>query len=159
VNDIGGETLPIPSTVSKRIPPQVLPPPTTEIQKQGLRYEKKVVKALKTRGCELEHNPWFSYNTSCYCPDIIIYELPLNRIIVVEVKLTYTPMALAKLRGLYCPMIKSATTIERYKVFPLVICKNITPNVLNDLFFNDSIHSAVESHSPIYVWPGNGPIT
>lgn len=118
-----------------------------------------MVRALKARNFTLEHNPWFEYLGRVYCPDIIIYELPFNRIIVVEVKLTYTPMALAKLKGIYCPMVKSATTLEKYKIFPLVICKNITPNVLNDLFFNDSIHSAIESHSPIYVWPGNGPIT
>ncbi len=149
----------IPNIVSKRIPPRILPTPTTNLQKQGLRYERKVVRALRSRGIHLEHNPWFEYYGRVYCPDILVYELSLSRIIVIEVKLTYTPMALAKLKSIYCPMVKSATVLERYKIFPLVICKNITSNVLNDLFFNDSIHTAITSHHPVYLWPGFGPIS
>ena len=145
-----------PTIRAKRILPRVLPKPTTELQKAGLRYELRVVRALRSRGFDLEHNPWFEYQGTPRCPDIVVYELSKNRAIVIEVKLGSTRMALAKLKAIYCPMVALATGL---KTKPLVITKSITHETFNDLYFNDTFYSAVESESPVYIWPGNGPIT
>lgn len=143
----------IPTMLAKRIPPRVLPPPTTEQQRQGLRYEKKVVRALKARNLTLEHNPWFEYLGGVCCPDIIIYELSQNRVIVVEVKLTYTPEALVKLRTLYCPIV---TEVTRLLTSPLLIIRRANNRRIE---FQPSLWAVLNSPSPVYLWPGNGPIT
>ena len=125
---------------------------------QGLRYENNVVKQLKLCGFDLEHNPWFMTNNGPKCPDIVVYELCKNRAIVIEVKLTYTPVALVKLEAIYCPIIKSITNLD---VFPLVITKNVTRVINNSSFPNfyfTSFYEALKSPHPIYQYLGRGPI-
>ncbi|HXJ94233.1 MAG TPA: hypothetical protein VMT20_15400 [Terriglobia bacterium] len=68
----------------------------------GLRFEKAVWK--KTGGL---HNPWIEFedaNGSGFaCPDIVLPE----RKLIVECKLTYTPVADMQLAGLYLPLAKA----------------------------------------------------
>ena len=140
--------------LAKRCDPRPLPTPQTLVQKQGLRYERKVVRALKIRGCDLEHNPWFQKPDGSFCcPDIIVYELNLGRAIVVEVKLTYTPEALEKLNLVYCPIVASVTGL---KTKPLVIVKHSKGHMVK---FQSSFWDTINFHPPVYLWPGIGPIT
>ncbi len=146
---------------ARRIEKREMPKPKTEQQKAGLRYERNVVKALRNRGLDLEHNPWFEYWSRwskksklgaighC-CPDIVVYELSQNRAIVIEVKLTYTPEALSKLRTLYCPVVECVTGL---KSVPLVIFKN---SVNDKRVFIGDFYAAVNSAIPFYQWLGRG---
>lgn len=140
------------SFLAKRIPPRPLPKPTTLQQKQGLRYEKNVVKALRARGFDLEHNPWFEHTHGVCCPDIIVYELSQNRAIVIEVKLTFVPEALDKLRTLYCPIVAEVTGL---RALPAIIFKN---GNASGIAFQPSFWQMLDTPSPIYLWPGHGPI-
>ena len=145
--------LPTPgSSLTKRIPPRVLPLPQSELQKAGLRYERKVVRALRSRGFDLEHNPWFEYWNGVCCPDIIVYELSKTRAIVIEVKNTYTPEALMKLHTVYCPVVAEVTKLI---TLPLVIIKNANSAGIE---FQPTFYQTLDSPSPVYLWPGNGPI-
>lgn len=147
----------------RQIPPRPLPKPKTEIQKQGLRYEKRVIKQLK-RHWEVEHNPWFETQVQddhpkFLCPDAIIWQQ--GQIIVLEVKLTYTPEALKKLKEKYVPAVEQ--TYEGSKVLPLVIAKN-TPPIAgipgeNEFrVFHQSLKEALGHFWPVYFWSGRGPL-
>jgi Holliday junction resolvase len=138
--------------LATRIPPRSLPLPQTLQQKQGLRYERKVVKALRARGFDVEHNPWFDYIGGVCCPDIVIYELCKNRAIVVEVKLTYTPEAIVKSKSIYCRVVSEVTGLRSY---PLVICKHLTNSTATCV---GDFYKVLESPNPIYQWLGKGPI-
>ncbi len=137
---------------ARRIESRFVPLPTTESQKLGLRYEKKVVRALLARGCDLEHNPWFGGDWGVCCPDVVVYELCKNRAIVIEVKLSYTPEALKKLVELYCPVVESAVGL---RTFPLVICKNVSFGVN---LSPKKLYEVLDRAWPIYQWLGRGVI-
>ena len=137
------------SLLAQRCLPRALPPPTTESAKQGLRYERSVVKALRGLGFTVEHNPWFEYTYGpdwrLCSPDIIVLTDP-HRAFVVEVKLTYTPIATKKLLEVYCPVVQSATGRV---TSPVTIYKHATPQV------NQCPHLALQwlgGRSPM-VWP------
>lgn len=119
----------------------------------GLRYERKVVKALTNSGCDIDHNPWYCYDGDRYCcPDIVLYYLALDTAIIIEVKLTYTPEALKKLREVYVPVVSA--TIRQNKVYPLVIVKNLAPGMLS----HTNLKEALGSPWPIIQWRGTGRI-
>lgn len=108
------------------------PRPSNLAAKQGLRYEANVGKelgrhVLSEHFDRLEHNPWFTfydtYGRANCCPDFLLWFE--NRAIVVEVKLTWVEVAIAKLEDLYLPVVSCALGCP---VMPLVICKNITPS-------------------------------
>lgn len=139
--------------LAKRISPRSLPEPQTLQQKQGLRYERKVVKALQALGLDVEHNPWFEYWGGVCCPDIVVYQLALNRAIVVEVKLTYTPVALVKLQTIYSTVVALVTGL---KIYSLIITKNLVS--FNDLYFSGDIESAIKLNPPVLQWLGRAPI-
>jgi hypothetical protein len=104
---------------------------SNEAARDGLRYERKVGKELlrlTQAGCfnGLEHNPWFEFRIpaglySC-SPDYILWSG--DDAVVVEIKLTWVPIALRKLNDFYCPIIEKALGV---KTIPLVICRNLTP--------------------------------
>jgi hypothetical protein len=117
--------------LAQRCLPQRLPIPSSESAKQGLRYERAVVKKLRERFSFLEHNPWFTYTDELgfvnFCsPDILIHEPGSPTAYIAEVKLTYTPEASKKLTEVYCPVVKLATG---WDTAPLVIYRNATPKV------------------------------
>lgn len=138
---------------------QVLPKPTSEAQKQGLRYERKVGKELlrhvtggKLSG--MEHNPWFTFYDkfgpgNC-CPDFLLFFQ--RGIVIVEVKLTHVDVALAKLKDLYTPVVSCALGMP---TLPLVICRNITPLSPTPCH---SLFEAILSESKLLQWPSNGHI-
>jgi len=141
---------------AKRIDPRPMPKPQTLQQKLGIRYEKKVVRALgATKGISLEHNPWYEYltvegSTGWCIPDALIQVNDLN--IVLEIKLTYTPEALEKLRNLYCPVVSLALGEA---ALPLVIIRNALPGIKACLDLTEALYCP----DPICQWLGRGPLT
>lgn len=135
-----------------------LPKPGELIQKTGLRYERRVIRALRARGFDLEHNPWFEWKNGkefgICCPDAIVYELNLNRALVVEIKLSATVLALEKVRDFYCPIVSRALAI---KTLPLIITRSIARMEKRETPIQ-TLWEAVDSDWPVYLWPGNGPI-
>lgn len=144
-------------TLAKRSDKKLLLKPKLEIQKEGLRYQKRVAKILKNTGCQIEVDPCFSYSRGgkehfCF-PDILVHEPKLDRIIVIEVKLSYTPQALTKLKSLYIPIVGQ---VFGQKAYPLVIVRSAVPG---EIGFHSSLKNAIFSPNPVYLWPGYGPIT
>jgi hypothetical protein len=135
------------------------PRPSNPAAKLGLRYEANVGKQLQRHVTNehfdrLEHNPWFSfYDTFGYancCPDFILWYN--NRAIVVEVKLTWVEVAIAKLEDLYLPVVALALCVP---VAPLVICRNVTRNSPRSY---TSLTEALTSSERLLHWPQTGPI-
>ncbi len=123
----------------------------------GLRFERQVAKALKqTAKCPVEYNPWFSFTDRRglnFCsPDFV---LPLDdAVVVIEVKYTFTPTAPDKLRDLYLPIVKK---IYNREAFGLVLCKNLTPEVLRTVeYLSDVLH--MRGAIPTLQWLGTGRI-
>ena len=83
---------------------------------EGLRFEKAVYKKLGGL-----HNPWIQYEDEkgdgYACPDIVLPEKGL----IVECKLTYTPIADLQLSRLYLPLLQEVFKREDWRM--LVACK------------------------------------
>lgn len=139
-----------------------LPRPNTVEARAGLSYEKKFVSALQDSTqrikawLEIEHNPWFSYKvlneTRICCPDVIAFDIENQFAIVIEVKQTFVPNAMEKLRDLYCPVVSRALKIPTK---PLVICRSLTPEAPNP---SSRIAFALTGEYPLYQWLGTGPV-
>lgn len=102
----------------------------------------------------LENNPWFYYETetekSACSTDALIFDMEFGFIIVVEIKNTWTPLAIQKLNGLYCPVVRK---VFNKPTKPLVIVRNLIPgSPLPKL----SITSALLSEVPLVQWFGSG---
>lgn len=135
------------------------PKPSNPAAKLGIRYENRVGKELRrhvipNRFTDLEHNPWFTfydvYGVGNCCPDFLLWVN--DRVIVVEVKLTWVEVALAKLDELYCPVISAALHCP---VLPLVICRNATTNSPSAKF---TLGEALISKNKLLQWPQTGHI-
>lgn len=109
----------------------------------GLRYEAAVAAAFP----EAQHGLWFRYRDSNgpgYCnPDLVI-EYP-DRLLVLEIKLTWTPVAEPQIRELYRPVLEMALGKP---VFGAVICRNLTPDTPKSL-----IRTCLPRLGAVPVWP------
>lgn len=135
------------------------PKPSNTAAKLGLRYENNVGKELTIhvkRGNfrRIEHNPWFTFSddfgTANCSPDFLLWEE--QGITVVEVKLTWVDVAIAKLMDLYGPVVSHALNAP---VRFLVICRNLTPAAPSA---KHSLREALESEEPLLQWMSNGHI-
>jgi hypothetical protein len=125
----------------------------------GLKYERATIAMLRKvlpKVMKLENNPWFYYNSdfgSGACStDAIIFDNKLGFIIVVEIKNTYTPLAMQKLIDLYCPVVRA---VFDKPVKPLVLVKNLVPG---SPFPKLSLSAALDSEVPLLQWIGTGTI-
>ena len=135
------------------------PKPSNAAAKLGLRYERRVGTELnlhvnRGRFEQLEHNPWFTFydtfgQSNC-SPDYLLWFE--GRVIIIEVKLTWVEVALAKLHELYCPVVSVALQCP---VLPLVICRNVTPKSPKAQF---SLSEAITSPEKLLQWPNTGHI-
>lgn len=121
----------------------------------GLRYEKKVQKSLALRrGLTVETNPWFSFvdaNGAGLCsPDAIVFDNENALTMIVEVKLRYTPAAIAKLRTLYIPVVRKALALQ-VDPLPLVVCKHMIPDGPRAGF---DVREALSLRPPVLQWLG-----
>ena len=133
--------------------------PNSLAKQQGLRYEKNVksqLEALQERKIfgQIEHNPWFEFTddfgSNICSPDFIVHTS--NGVIVVEVKLTWVPVALEKLDLLYGLVVAQALQCD---VAPLVICKNLAPGVGD---YATTLKAALYTKSKVLHWPKIGNI-
>lgn len=125
----------------------------------GRRYERQVIAELDrwavVNGAKLEHNPWFEYNNGSgirICSPDGLLRLASDKIIVAEIKLTYVPEAIIKLRELYCPVVATALKCE---AVPLVIVKNLIPDAPPA---TDRLGMALSAKMPLLQWLGHGRI-
>ena len=95
---------------------------STQAQKLGFAFEKKVEKALAKAKLNFSANPWFHFedlNGIGYCqPDFLIFDA--TEVIILEAKLRYTPAAEEELRYLYSPIIQEVyapSSIHTINVF------------------------------------------
>lgn len=126
----------------------------------GLLYERKAAKMLKTvipKSMTIEHGPWFYYTASegvsgaCQ-PDILIHDNDFGYIIVVEIKNTWVPGAIMKLRALYCPVVAKALGRPTK---PLVLVKNLTPDSPRP---QPTLSFGLVANNPLIQWLGQGTI-
>lgn len=136
-----------------------VPKPSNFAARIGLRYERRIGKELALHIASehidrVEHNPWFTftdkYGSGNCCPDFIFWLQ--NVIVIVEVKLTWTEVAMRKLMELYCPVVATAFQCG---VVPLVICRNLTLDAPAAKF---SITDALSAELHLLHWPSIGHI-
>jgi hypothetical protein len=142
--------------------------PNTPLKRQGIKYELQVGNSL----CEtfpsysLIHNPWFGYQTSetgtriliCSPDYVLIPPAEANTFpLVIEVKLTFTPLAIPKLISLYVPVISLAWN-KKLSPYPrlnyLLICKNILHGTPASTCISEALTS-----SKIFMYNPKFPIT
>lgn len=136
------------------------PKPTSIAALAGLRYERRVHKQLQRHLAlghflKLEHNPWFTFSdffgaSSC-CPDFLLWPLD-GSVVIVEVKLTWTPVALNKLIDLYHPVVHCALGTSTQS---LIIVRNLIPEAPPA---KHSLSEALASPSRILQYFDNGPM-
>jgi hypothetical protein len=119
----------------------------------GLRYEREVARALPLA----LHGQWFSYldaNGQGYCqPDLFF--ITDKEILVLEVKLKWTPSALSQLLDLYSPIL---SLVYSRPIRCAVITKILTPSSPPPF---SSIAAALTSPShtiPLIHWLGTTPL-
>lgn len=126
----------------------------------GLLYERKAVKMLRAvlpRSMKLEHNSWFYYTASegvqsACCPDVLIHDDDFGYTIVVEIKNTWVPGAILKLKALYCPVVSRALGRPTK---PIVLVKNLTPDSPRP---QPTLSFGLLSAEPLIQWLGRGTI-
>ena len=125
----------------------------------GLLYERKAVKMLRAtlpRSFTLEHNPWFYYKTpeisSACCPDVLIHDNDFGYTIVIEIKNTWVPTAIVKLRTLYCPVVAKALNRPTK---PLVLVKHLTESSPRP---QSTFSFGLVADNPLIQWLGRGAI-
>ena len=138
----------------------------TPSQAAGIRFEKKVGTHLeiltKSLDAKLEKNSWFQYRDengphACSPDFIFIYD---GMVIVIEVKVTWLPSAISKLRNLYIPVVNRILRPE--KIGGIVICKNLTPEAGKFPIITSSLRHAIKAPFgaiPTLHWPLEMPIS
>lgn len=145
-----------------QIPPVKFPKrPQSRAAKYGLSFQRKFTQALKATapsGISVQPNLWFNYvdqtGSSLICsPDIVLVDREEGFAAVVEVKTTYTPLALQKLRELYCPVVSKALSLPTR---PIVAVKNLVPGCPPPRL---TITSTIATQGePLFQWIGRGPV-
>lgn len=120
----------------------------------GLRYENLLAKALKGRAT---HGQWFHFiadGEPGWCqPDLLV--VGQKQILVLEVKLTYTPAAVSQLEDLYLPVVSKAYDRPARGI---IVAKNLTPEAPADVYetIADAIALAPRSGLGLVHWLGRG---
>ena len=120
---------------------------------RGLAYEAELASQLP----EARHGQWFEFEDSAgrgWCQvDLLI---PRSRLVVVmEVKLTWTPEAFRQLSGLYLPIVRKVWGCE---AVGLQVCRNLVPGlssvVVGDL--ERGVEQAARGREVCWHWLGSG---
>lgn len=132
--------------------------PRAVAKKAGIGYERDVAAALARLGCQ--HGRWFEYRDGGgigYCqPDIL---LPWQgRVVVLECKYTWTPVARQQLDLLYRPVIEKVTDRE---TLGIVVCKRLLPDVRLSAICHSIEEALARSHrgDAVLHWIGQGALT
>lgn len=121
------------------------------VKGEGVRFERKVAKALPLA----QHGVWFEFEDSRglgHCqPDLLLIQS--DRVIVIECKLTWTPVAQTQLSDLYLPVVEFVFGLP---VVLVTICRNLTPTTPRDALCDDLRAALSSSHSfPVIHWLGS----
>lgn len=141
----------------------------TKVQKDGLRYEKRVQIYLESLCRANEEfaclcNPWIIFGRKgdsptvlnlCQ-PDCLVINRSARRIIIVEAKLSHTPDSWRQIRQLYEPVVK--------KIFPafsfsfLEICKWFDPHIgyPETYYYAEHVLEAEEGKIGIHIYKPRG---
>lgn len=115
------------------------------VKAKGLRFEAAIAKACP-KG---QHGPWFRFldsNGPGYCSPDLVFDLGAL-LLVLEVKLTWTPIAERQIRELYKPVLELALGKP---VAGLVVCRNLTGETPRELV----IHTLPRKPDPAAkTWP------
>lgn len=124
---------------------------------EGLTFERRIKKELHRHAAfgnltHLLHTPQIDYVDAqghgvCF-PDFIF--LRNNHVVVVEIKLSWIPTALPKLKELYIPLIER---LFNKAAVPLVITKRLVAAAPASAF---SIREALALPSALLSWPQSG---
>ena len=103
--------------------------------REGLRYEKKVHEEFTRRYPSLYvPSLWLEYENAkdsylhrCQ-PDGLLFNFPLSRIIVIEVKLKHTAQAYYQLRNLYLPVLSLIFPPSLWELVPCEVVKWFDPS-------------------------------
>ena len=128
--------------------PEFMPGRTTEQQRKGIIYERRIHRILD-RLCPpdgvLHHNPFYIHigTGRLVSPDAVLL-LP-DRALVIEVKLTAHEGAMAKLMDLYCPAVES---VHELRPVPVLISRRTAPGVTWPLIpvIDDILIATAPSH-------------
>ena len=117
----------------------------------------KMLKETLPKSMKLDHGPCFYYAASegvsgaCQ-PDVLIHDEEFGYTIVVEIKNTWVPGAILKLKALYCPVVSRALTRPTK---PLVLVKNLTPDSPRP---QTTLSFGLIAPNPLLQWLGRGTI-
>lgn len=146
---------------ANRISKRDVPRPANPIARSGLSYQRKFSQALDDStppGYIVEREPWFEYRDSrsdkslVCCPDLLAVDNEEGFAIVIEIKRTWVPDAIEKLRRVYCPVVSAALGLPTR---PLVVCKTLLPSCPRP---SPTISFALFSDDPLFHWLGRGSI-
>lgn len=135
--------------------------PAQPVARSGLSYQRKFSQAFDDStppGYIIEREPWFEYrdsksDKSMVCsPDLLAIDGEEGFVIVVEIKRTWVPGAIDKLRQTYCPVVSIALGLPTR---PLVVCKTLSPGCPRP---SPTISFALISDDPVFHWLGRGSI-
>lgn len=145
---------------AERCSARPLPRVRNRIRRLGIAYEnnvkKELVKTAKANDLMIESQPWFAFvdkwGRGQAVPDFVI--LVDGFALIIEVKLSFVPTAIDKLRYFYAPVVGMALGRETRQ---LIICKNLIPGVLGVV---RSLRSALDltASVPTLQWLGRGEI-
>lgn len=141
------------------------PRPTNPAQnifaRRGLAYQRKLGQALVALaskiGGQVELEPWFRFwdasgQHKC-SPDALFHFQ--DKTLIIEAKLTWVPEAWDQLLKLYMPVVMLHQS--HLRIYPLIICKNLTPDslcgveTLSEAFYH-------KNGVPCLNWLGRGPL-
>lgn len=98
----------------------------------GLAYQRKVGKALHPLGAVLREGPWISFfdrnGPGLAQPDLLILS-PAGPVLI-EVKLTYTDLAIPQLDFLYVPLVAHLAEVSPRQVRRAILCKHLTASAV-----------------------------
>ena len=121
------------------------------VKAKGLRYERSLAKALP----DAAHGQWFEFEDATghhFCQPDLLHRTSRG-VLILEVKLSWTPEARQQLDFLYIPVVSKALSVP---VFGLVVCKNLRPRCSEKIFSSFSLASAaaVEGGAVVLHWLG-----
>lgn len=145
---------------ARRIPSALLPPTRSLQSKQGLRYQRRVTRALAAFAAahdyEFEAEPWFTFRDDAgeglAVPDALLLSADGAYALAVEVKWTYTPAAFTKLALLYAPLVAKALARP---CAALVVAQHMARGAPHGAY---GMAEALRQPEPVLHWLGHGAI-
>lgn len=140
---------------------------STPAQKAGLRYQRKVERAVRLLESQTENGPWFKYSVGgpqpSYCQPDILFPFTRNKWLIIEVKLRFTLAAYHQLH-LYRHVLTKA--FSDWKTAPSIsICcitrsydpATVPPGGIDLLYSLQELRylPSPQVRLPVLIWRGN----